>query len=88
MTRIGTLLGTAALALAFGAATTLAQTPSAAPSAAPAATAKAAPVKGKLKTATTAVGKQCSAEADAKGVHGKERKKMRADCKKRLTAKP
>ena len=84
MTRIGTLLGTAALALAFGAATTLAQTPSAAP----AATAKAAPVKGKLKTATTAVGKQCSAEADAKGVHGKERKKMRADCKKRLTAKP
>ena len=25
---------------------------------------------------------ECSKEADAKGLHGKERKKFRADCKK------
>ncbi|AGK58865.1 hypothetical protein HYPDE_35968 [Hyphomicrobium denitrificans 1NES1] len=27
---------------------------------------------------------QCSKEADAKGLHGKERKKFRAECKKNL----
>lgn len=84
MTRITTFFATAALALAFGAAAAMAQ----APSTAPATAAKTAPVKGafKLKQPTTEIGKQCTAEADAKGVHGKERRKMRADCKKRLTA--
>ena len=30
-----------------------------------------------------AVSKACSQQADAKGLHGKARKKFRADCKKR-----
>jgi hypothetical protein len=30
----------------------------------------------------TAISKQCSALADAKKLHGKERHKFRADCKK------
>ena len=28
---------------------------------------------------------QCSKDADAKGLHGKDRKKFRAECKKNLT---
>ena len=30
---------------------------------------------------------ECSKEADAKGLHGKERKKFRSECKKEQTAK-
>jgi hypothetical protein len=30
---------------------------------------------------------ECSKQADAKGLHGKERKKFRAECKKELKAK-
>jgi hypothetical protein len=30
---------------------------------------------------------ECSKQADAKGLHGKERKTFRAECKKELTAK-
>jgi hypothetical protein len=30
----------------------------------------------------TAASLECSKEADAKGLHGKERKKFRSDCKK------
>jgi psiF repeat len=30
----------------------------------------------------TAASLECSKEADAKGLHGKERKKFRAECKK------
>ena len=35
----------------------------------------------------TAASLECSKEADAKGLHGKERKKFRSDCKK-TGAKP
>lgn len=85
MIRIGHLLGTAALALTFGSAAVLAQAP-ATPAAPPA---KAAPAKGtfKLKTPTTAAGKECSAQADAKGLHGKDRKAFRAQCKKGIAGK-
>jgi psiF repeat len=31
---------------------------------------------------------ECSKEADAKGLHGKERKKFRSECKKAAAAKP
>jgi hypothetical protein len=31
---------------------------------------------------------ECSKEADAKGLHGKERKKFRAECKKTAADKP
>jgi hypothetical protein len=50
-----------------------AQTAAPAPAAAPAA--KKAPM------AHTAASVECSKEADAKGLHGKERKKFRSECK-------
>jgi hypothetical protein len=48
----------------------------AAPAAKPAATA------AKPKKERTAKSLECSKQADAKGLHGKERKKFRAECKK------
>jgi CelD/BcsL family acetyltransferase involved in cellulose biosynthesis len=45
-------------------------------SAAPAASDK------KMAKQRTAASLECSKEADAKGLHGKERKKFRAECKK------
>ena len=35
----------------------------------------------------TAASLECSKEADAKGLHGKERKKFRSDCKKEAADK-
>jgi hypothetical protein len=40
----------------------------------------ATPAKG--KKAQTPESLECSKEADAKGLHGKERKKFRSECKK------
>ena len=48
----------------------------AAPAAKPAATA------AKPKKERTSKSIECSKQADAKGLHGKERKKFRAECKK------
>jgi hypothetical protein len=59
------------LSLAIGVATALAQTPAPAPSAAPA---KTSPDK-------KAISKSCSDQANAKGLHGKDRKKFRSECK-------
>lgn len=36
----------------------------------------------KAKIEQTAKSKECSAQADAKGLHGKERKSFRAKCKR------
>lgn len=85
MTRISTLLCTVALTFAFGVGAVTAQTPAPAPTPA----AKATPKKSefKLKTATTAAGKECSDQAEAKGLHGKERRKFRNACKKEMKAK-
>jgi hypothetical protein len=47
--------------------------------AAPAPATKAAPAEKKARTAESL---ECSKEADAKGLHGKERKKFRAECRK------
>jgi CelD/BcsL family acetyltransferase involved in cellulose biosynthesis len=52
-----------------------------APAAAPAATEK------KAEKPRTAASLECSKEADAKGLHGKERKKFRSDCKKESATK-
>ncbi len=52
--------------------------PSAAKTAPAPKTAKAARAKPEMTTAS----KECSAEADAKGLHGKERQKFRAQCKR------
>ncbi len=51
-----------------------AQTPSPAASPAPAATSKS-------EKPHSAASLECSKEADAKGLHGKERKKFRSECK-------
>lgn len=64
-----------------------AQTPPAAPAAkpaqtAPAQTAPAAKPAAAAPAARTAKSKECSAQADQKGLHGKERKKFRDACKK------
>ena len=62
-----------ALAMSFGAA----QAEMAAP--APKAAAPAAKAAPKERTAKSL---ECSKQADAKGLHGKERQKFRAECKK------
>lgn len=53
---------------------------------APAATTTTAPTTKKPKSTMTpektAISKQCSALADQKGLHGKDREKFRAACKK------
>ena len=52
--------------------------------------AKAAPMAKttKAKPEQTAESKECSTQADAKGLHGKERKKFRSECKKEAMGKP
>ncbi|WP_426439967.1 PsiF family protein [Bradyrhizobium genosp. P] len=85
MKTISTLATATALAplLLMGGA--FAQTP-AAPAAtpAPAATTK----MSKDTKPHTAASIECSKEADAKGLHGKERKKFRSECKKSGGAAP
>lgn len=43
---------------------------------------KTAPAAKKAEKPRTAASLECSKEADAKGVHGKERKKFMSGCKK------
>ena len=45
-------------------------------------TAPAAKAEPKAPVVHTAASLECSKEADAKGLHGKERKKFRSECKK------
>jgi hypothetical protein len=70
------VISAALLSLVIGAGTALAQTstPAPAPSAAPAASAPAG-------TDKKAISKSCSDQANAKGLHGKARKKFRSACK-------
>jgi hypothetical protein len=42
----------------------------------------------KAEKPRTAASLECSKEADAKGLHGKERKKFRSECKKAAADKP
>ena len=51
------------------------------------ATAPAAKTDTKAPVVHTAASLECSKEADAKGLHGKERKKFRSDCKKAAAEK-
>jgi hypothetical protein len=81
---ITTSFRAAGLALAASlllAGSALAQTP--APAASPAPAAKAE----KAQKPRTAASLECSKEADAKGLHGKERKKFRSECKKQSADK-
>lgn len=80
-------LALSAAALLFTVAVAGAQTApqAAAPKAAePAKPAAAAPVKSGQKKPTTPEGIECSNQADAKGLKGKERKKFRDKCKRDL----
>ena len=47
----------------------------------------AAPAEKKAEKPRTAASLECSKEADAKGLHGEERKKFRSECKKTAAAK-
>jgi hypothetical protein len=69
---IAALMSTVAVGAAF------AQTTSPAGKTPPAKAATAKP---------SAAASECSKQADAKGLHGKEREKFRAQCKKELTKK-
>lgn len=66
-----------------------AQTPAPAPAttAAPAATKAAPAAPKKAEAPRTAASLECSKEADAKAVHGKERKKFMSECKKAAKTK-
>ena len=48
----------------------------------PAPATKMAPAEKKAEKPRSAESLQCSKDADAKGVHGKERKKFMSECKK------
>jgi hypothetical protein len=48
----------------------------------------AAPADTKMGKPRSAESMECSKEADAKGLKGKERKKFRAECKKAAADKP
>ena len=71
------------LTAALGAALLLFATPVfAQTTAAPAAKSDAAAPAAKTSKPRSAESLECSKEADAKGLHGKERKKFRSECKK------
>ena len=46
-----------------------------------------APAEKKAEKPRTSASLECSKEADAKGLHGKERRKFRSECKKAAAAK-
>ena len=46
-----------------------------------------APAEKKAEKPRTTASLECSKEADAKGLHGKERKKFRSECKKAAAEK-
>jgi hypothetical protein len=81
MTKLSSLATATALASMLLMGTAFAQT--AAPAAKDATkTAAPAPAEKKAEKPRTAASLECSKEADAKGLHGKERKKFRSECKK------
>ena len=85
MTISSRVAATAFTSLLLFASPVLAQT-AAAPAAKSDAAAPAATDKKAAKP-HTAASLECSKEADAKGLHGKERKKFRSDCKKEAADK-
>ena len=76
-----TTISSRAIATAFASmllmSSAFAQTAAPAPAAAPAAKADT-----KAPVVHSAASLECSKEADAKGLHGKDRKKFRSECKK------
>ena len=76
MTNFASRAAATAIASLLLAGSSFAQSP--APAAAAAAPGKAA----KAPVVHTEISLKCSKDADAKGLHGKERKKFRSECKK------
>jgi hypothetical protein len=66
-----TVVCTALLAFSLGLGSAFAQAP-----------APAAGTPAKSDAGKSAISKACSQQADAKGLHGKDRKKFRSECKK------
>ena len=81
MTRISSRVAATAFATLLLMGTAFAQGTAPATST-PAAKTTAAPAEKKAEKPRTAASLECSKEADAKGLHGKERKKFRSECKK------
>jgi hypothetical protein len=65
-----------------------AQTATPAPAAKTMPAPKAAPAEKKAEKPRSAASLQCSKDADAKTLHGKERKKFMSECKKAAADKP
>ncbi len=83
--KISSLFATAAVASFLLAGPALAQSTTTTPPAKSDATAAASTAK-KTTKARSAESVECSKEADAKGLHGKERKKFRSECTKNAKA--
>ena len=88
MTKISSLATATALASLLLMGTAFAQTAAPAAKDATKAETKMAPAEKKEAKPRTAESLECSKEADAKGLHGKERKKFRSECKKAAADKP
>jgi hypothetical protein len=89
MTTISSRAAATAFASLFLISSAFAQTPTTpapaatpAPKMAPAEKKAMAPAEKKAEKPRTAESLECSKEADTKGLHGKERKKFRSECKK------
>ena len=80
MMTLSSRVAAAAIASLFLMSSALAQTAAPAPAATPAAA--PAPAEKKAEKPRSAASLECSKDADAKGVHGKERKKFMSECKK------
>ena len=81
MTKISSLVTATAIASLLLIGSASAQTTVPAKTEAPKTETKA-PAEKKTEKPRTAASLECSKEADAKGLHGKERKKFRSECKK------
>jgi hypothetical protein len=77
MMTISSRIAAASVAFLLLGGTVLAQTPAPAP----------APAAKKMEKPRTAASLECSKEADAKTLHGKDRKKFMRECKKEAKAK-
>jgi phosphate-selective porin len=84
MMKISSRAATTAFAtlLLMGSALAQGTTPATPAPAAKTTAAPAAPAEKKAEKPRTSASLECSKEADAKGLHGKERKKFRSECRK------
>jgi psiF repeat len=86
MMRLSQTITVSAIVMLLGAGACFAQTPKPAAGAPPATTTAPPPAApttaAPADTEKQAISKSCSTQATAKGLHGKERKKFRSECKR------